>query len=122
MDDAELVGHFHGACERLDELGRPPRARRALGDLLVEAASFDILQRKEWPALVLAGFEDLNDVGMKQLGDGLRLGTKPRQAHLTDVRARQYHLQARPAAADRSDGGLCRRHPYRPRPSSPRMS
>ena len=52
-----------------------------------------ILERKERPAFVLAGLENLHDVGMKQLGDGFRLGAKPRQAHLTDMRSRQDHLE-----------------------------
>ena len=62
-------------------------------DPLVEAASLDELERKKRPAFVLAGLVDLHDVGMKQLGDGFRLGAKPRQAHLADVRSRQDHLQ-----------------------------
>ncbi len=93
MDDAALVGHLHGARQRLDELGGRPRTRRALADPLVEAASLHELQRKIGPAFVLAGLVDLHDVGMKQLGDGFRLGAKPRQAHLTDMRSRQDHLQ-----------------------------
>ena len=42
---------------------------------------------------MLAGLVNLHDVGMKQLGDGFRLGAKPRQPDLTDVRSRQDHLQ-----------------------------
>ena len=93
MDDAALVGHVHRACERLHELGGRPRSRRALGDPLVEAASLDVLERKIRPTFVLAGLVNLHDVGMKQLGDGFRLGAKPRQAHLTDMRSGQDHLQ-----------------------------
>ena len=113
MDDAALVGHLHGARQRLHELGSRPRIRRALADPLVEAASLDILERKERPAFVLAGLENLHDIGMKQLGDGFRLGSKPRQAHLADMRSRQNHLRARPGAAA-GDAGPCRRRPCPP--------
>ena len=59
----------------------------ALAHPLVEAASVHVLERKIRPAFVLAGLVNLHDVGMKQLGDGFRLGAKPRQADLTDMRS-----------------------------------
>ena len=62
-------------------------------DPLVEAASLHELQRKKGPTFVLAGLVNLHDVGMKQLGNGFRLGAKPRQADLTNMCSRQDHLQ-----------------------------
>ena len=67
--------------------------RRALADPLVETAPLDELQREIRPAFVLAGLVNLHDVGMRELGDGLGLGAEPRQAHRSDVRPGQDHLQ-----------------------------
>ena len=73
MHDAVLVGHFHGARQRLNELGGRPRTHRTLAYPLVEAASLHELQRKIGPTFVLARLVNLNDVGMEQLGNGFGL-------------------------------------------------
>ena len=90
-----------GARQRLDELGGRTRTRRTLEHPLLEAAAVHELERKIGPTFVLAGLVDLHDVGMKQLGNGFRLGTKPRQADLANMRARPAPSSARPAAASR---------------------
>ena len=94
MDDAALVGHLHRAGQRLNELGGPTRSRRTLGNPLLETAAFHELQRKIGPTFVLARLVNLHDVGMKQLGNGFRLGAKPRQADLANMRSSQDHLQS----------------------------
>ena len=93
MDDPPIVGHRHGARQGLDELGGRPGTRRALADPLVETASVDQLQREERQAVVLAGLVDLDDIGMRELGDGLGLGAESRQAHGTHVHPGEDHLQ-----------------------------
>ena len=93
MDDPAIVGHRHGARQGLDELGGRPGTRRALADPLVETASVDQLQREERQAVVLAGLVDLDDIGMRELGDGLGLGAESRQAHGTHVHPGEDHLQ-----------------------------
>ena len=43
---------------------------------------------------MLAGLVNLHDVGVKQLGDGFRLGAKPRQPDLADMRSAKTIFRA----------------------------
>ncbi len=93
MDDATLVGDVHCACQRFHQLGSRPRRRRTLLHALLEAAAFDELEREIGPAFVLTGFVDLDNVGVLQLGDRFRLGTKPGEPYRAGMRPREDHFQ-----------------------------
>ena len=76
MNDAAFMGGVHGACERFDQLGGVPGRKGSVGELLGQAAARDEFHREKRPAVDLADFEDLHDIGVLQPGRGFRLGAK----------------------------------------------
>ena len=74
MDDPLPVRLGHGAGQGLDQprrlAGRPRGAVEPVG----QAPAADVLHLEVGEAVVLADVEDLDDVGVLELGDGLGLG------------------------------------------------
>ncbi len=86
------VGVIDRAGQYLDQAGRPHRRQRLAGQVAIQAAGGAVLQREVGQALVLADLVDLNDVGVRQPGHGLRLGTEAEQVLAVGPR-RADHLQ-----------------------------
>ena len=108
-----LVGGVHGPRQRLDQ---PRRLRGGSGvpsSLLVQAAAVAELQREDGHAVVLADLVDLDDVGMLQAGDGLRLGAGSGPARPRRRGRRPGSSSGRPGGSAGS-AGPCRRRPCRP--------
>jgi hypothetical protein len=93
VDDAALVGVVDRAGQRLDQGGRGGRRRDVGGDGLRQGAAADVLQRVERSALRRADLVDLDDVGVLELGDRLRLGAEADQRFGVGQIARQDHFQ-----------------------------
>jgi hypothetical protein len=93
VDNAPLVGVVDGPGQGLQQpgrrAGRPGRALQPVG----QAAALDILQGQKGPALVLADFVDLHDVGVAQPGHRLGLGLKPRPLPVAGIGPRPDHLE-----------------------------
>ena len=78
VHDAVAVGEAEGGGHVGGDLGRPARVQRALGaDDLGEAAALDVLHDDEVGAALLAPVVDGHDVGVVEVGRGLRLAAEP---------------------------------------------
>lgn len=69
-----------------------------------EVPTRDVFHGQEWQALVLANLEDLDDVGMDELGGGLGLVAQPGAFPQTGVLASENHLQRHDPAKVRLPG------------------
>ena len=75
VDDALPVGGVHAPRQVRDQPGRLARRQRVgPAQALGQAAARDEFQREERPAVGLADFVDLDDVGVVEAGDDLRFG------------------------------------------------
>jgi hypothetical protein len=77
VQDALLVDVVHRPGERLDEPCGLGGGVTLAGQPLGEVAPLGELQGHVEPAVVLADFEDLNDVRVAQVGENLGLIAKP---------------------------------------------
>ena len=73
MDDTAQVRGVHGPRECFDQFGGRSRRLGFAAQHPVQAAAVNVLQRQKGTVVVFADFVDLDDVGMLQTGDGLRL-------------------------------------------------
>ena len=73
MDDPESVRLGDAGCQGLDQRRRPPSRPGGAVEPLVQAAPLDVLQLEEGEAVGLARVVDLDDIGVLEPGDRLRL-------------------------------------------------
>ncbi len=92
MDYAALVGVLHRAGECFAEACRVCGRKRPLADLLRQVAAADEFHREKRPALGLANFVNLHDIGVLQPGDRFRLHAKAGLLGGVGVAAGQDHL------------------------------
>jgi hypothetical protein len=96
VQDAALVGVVDGPGHGLDQFRRLTRCQRRVGEAPGEAAAVHELQREVGQAVVLADFEDLDDIRVLQAGDRLGLPAEAGQ-FLRELDARPHHLQGHDA-------------------------
>jgi hypothetical protein len=94
MDDAALVGVVNRPGQGLHQRGRRARLLRTAAQPGSQAAAVHIFQGKVRAARLLADLVDLHDVGVMQLGHGLRLAAEAGQLLRPAVRLGQDHLQS----------------------------
>ena len=79
MDNRLLMRRVDGPRQyRHQSRGGPRRQRRASHEA-VESLAWHELARQKRTSILLADFENLNDIGVSQAGHRFGLGTKPRQ-------------------------------------------
>jgi hypothetical protein len=98
VDDVLLVGDVHGPGEQFDHLRGLARILRLPLQLPVQTAAVDELQDEVRCALVHAEVEHLDDVGMLQAAQHLRLAAKTDQRLGRRIGADVEHLQRHDAA------------------------
>src|SRR5205823_946555 len=117
VDDVARVGGTESPSD-LDPVGDRLGDRQAAhaADPLLERLTLDVLEHDVRPALVLAGVDHADDVGMRELGDGARFA--PEALELIRVRRNlAVHELDRDLTLER--GVQCavdRRHPARANP------
>ena len=98
------VGHMDGPGQGLREPRRPAKRLGHAPQHPGQVASADVFHGQEGQALVLADLEDLDDVGMEELGGGLGLDPQPRPFPQPGVLAGQDHLDGDDPAQVRLPG------------------
>ncbi len=93
VDDPALVSHMDRPGQRLGQPGRPAKRLGHSPEHPRQVPPRDILHGQKGKALVLADLEDLDDVGMHQLGGRLGLVPQPRPFPQAGVLAGQDHLE-----------------------------
>src|SRR5262249_61441143 len=91
--DPAVRGGGDGPGQRLDQPGRLGHRKRLPGQALRQAAAFDVLQREDRYAVVLADLVDLYDVRVVQAGDRLGFRLEARPLLGAGVAAGEDHLQ-----------------------------
>jgi hypothetical protein len=64
MQDAALMSVMNGPGQDFNQPRRFPLRLRCAGNLVIEAAAGNVLQREKRPAVVFTDLVDLDDVGM----------------------------------------------------------
>ena len=94
MNHAAQMRVVHGPCQPLDEVRRFLRRESLAFQLAVETTAVAELQREERQAVVLADVVKLNDIGVLQAGDGLRLDLEAHLLLQRGVGSREDHLES----------------------------
>src|SRR5262249_25285285 len=105
VDHAALVGVLHRPRQRLDQLGRLARRRRAGGKAVVQAAALHVGHREVRRPLVLADLVDRHDVRVVQLRRRLGLAAEALPLRLAGQLAVEDHLH-RDGAVEADLAGL----------------
>ena len=93
VQDAALMGGMDSLADLQHHACRFLRRLRGGGNLVLQVAPVDEFQGEKRTAVGLAGVVNLDDIGVLQVGDGLRLNFEPGDGVGAGVPAAQDHFQ-----------------------------